>query len=274
MITLFYNQPRLSPTEGGLWRLDEAWAIRLPLSGRVLEIAAGFCTDGASIPRLLWTLVGHPFDPLLLAPALAHDALYEARLVSRSEADAQFRALLRLNDDTAMNAQLCWLGVRIGGWWPWVRYSARSIVQARELCRLSPATCTVLRLATDPDHAAKGGCQAGLAWKAGSSRTERFDYGWENLPDSMQRKVMEAIRGHVAADPRCHWCGTENRNLLTAHHVIPVAVDPARALDGSNLLTLCHACHFVVGHYGNWRTFNQGIQSATHNFGRTTPNNI
>jgi len=42
------------------------------------RIPAPYDTNGASIPRLLWTVGGiTPYDPALIAPALSHDFLFE-----------------------------------------------------------------------------------------------------------------------------------------------------------------------------------------------------
>ena len=62
-----------------------------------LEIPIGFETDGASIPRFLWTLCGHPMQKPRLYAALVHDWLYEEGSKdgwTRREADMAYRAML------------------------------------------------------------------------------------------------------------------------------------------------------------------------------------
>lgn len=42
-----------------------------------LYIPAGSLTDGASIPPVFWSLLGHPFSPPFIAYAIAHDYMYQ-----------------------------------------------------------------------------------------------------------------------------------------------------------------------------------------------------
>jgi len=118
------KQPKMSPVPGTeLCVVDEVYSIVLPVSGKTLTIQAGFTTDGASIPRCLWSLVGAPFDPNYMAPALCHDALYEAELLTRDECDQEFKCLLDLNGPIAMDkAETFYKAVHYFGWittWAW-----------------------------------------------------------------------------------------------------------------------------------------------------------
>lgn len=205
-------------------------------------------TDGASIPRLLWPIVGHPFDPVRMAPALAHDALYAAELMPRAGADEEFFELLLKNDDTTPDAAVCWAGVRAGGWWSWVfQHSKKSVEQARQFCALDmpPALCGGPR----PPGAGASAVQR----PAATSST----YGWSILDGAQNAAAMRAVSAHVAANPQCNWCGNARIAELTAHHIIPVHTDPDLAADDTNLVTLCaHSCHLTVGHLNNWHRAN------------------
>ena len=44
---------------------------RYELVARYHEVPAGFVTDGASIPRLLWRVLGHPFEADTIGAAKA-----------------------------------------------------------------------------------------------------------------------------------------------------------------------------------------------------------
>jgi hypothetical protein len=44
------------------------------IDGRIYEAPEGMPTDGASIPRFFWRIVGHPMDPQFLPAATWHDA--------------------------------------------------------------------------------------------------------------------------------------------------------------------------------------------------------
>lgn len=127
-------QPDLAPVpDTELWELQADWYIDLPVSGKRLLIRKGFRTDGASIPRFLWPVVGSPFDPNYIAPALAHDALYEAELLDRPECDAEFRELLNKNGDHAADkASTFYRAVRCCGWKTWYfDHTSATILAAR-----------------------------------------------------------------------------------------------------------------------------------------------
>jgi hypothetical protein len=82
--------------------------------------SGGFRTDGASIPRMLWALLGSPFDPRLVEAATYHDAAYRVGM-HRGDADELFRLLLLANGVTPARARLLWFGVRVFGWRYWRR---------------------------------------------------------------------------------------------------------------------------------------------------------
>lgn len=42
---------------------------------RQLTIPKGYMTDGASIPRAVWTLIGSPYEPEFITAAIVHDKM-------------------------------------------------------------------------------------------------------------------------------------------------------------------------------------------------------
>jgi hypothetical protein len=88
-----------------------------PLAQRctvMFEVPAGFDTDFASIPRLFWTLVGHPAGRYAQA-AVLHDWLYRTAPVPRKEADRIFREAMAVLGVPAWQRWAMWAGVRVGG---------------------------------------------------------------------------------------------------------------------------------------------------------------
>lgn len=76
----------------------EPWTIYRVDDFYDIEIPAGATTDGASIPRLLWRVCGHPLQAPRVYAAVAHDWIYRNawRLgFTRREADRIYRALER-----------------------------------------------------------------------------------------------------------------------------------------------------------------------------------
>ena len=74
------------------------WSIDIEVAGRRARITVrkGFIFDGASIPRALWRLCGHPMEVPRVAAALAHDWLYAAHVTDRETADKIFREVCRM----------------------------------------------------------------------------------------------------------------------------------------------------------------------------------
>lgn len=75
--------------------LMEDWLVAV--GGWLFTVPAGTKTDGASIPRALWRLCGHPLQAPRVYAALVHDYLYGGggpSCVTRADADAIYRELL------------------------------------------------------------------------------------------------------------------------------------------------------------------------------------
>lgn len=68
------------------WTLVVEWAVTI--DGKELVIPAGTTTDGASIPRILWRVCGHPMQSPRIYAALVHDYLYSIG----GDDDARLRA--------------------------------------------------------------------------------------------------------------------------------------------------------------------------------------
>lgn len=106
-----------SPKTGAIYALACDYVFRA--IGRIFVVPAGFEFDGASIPPLLWPVIGSPFDPAFMQPALLHDWLYSSHLVTRREADVAFREQLVVNGVTDFRADLMFRAVRLAGWAAW-----------------------------------------------------------------------------------------------------------------------------------------------------------
>jgi hypothetical protein len=118
----------------GEFILTERWHCEL--SGCILEIDAGFASDGASIPKWLQSGLSPRYEAATFPAALAHDALYMAELIKRKAADFEFYRLLKLLGVPAWKAEAYYWAVRIAGWWIWKRHTIESVRKARTLCRL------------------------------------------------------------------------------------------------------------------------------------------
>lgn len=119
MVVSYDFLPKCEPVPGSNNKcmLHEDWYFTI--DGKRFWIMAGYVFDGASIPRIFWTLVGSPFQPNFWAAALAHDWLYLTHLESRSVADEVIYQLLLKSEVSRAKSRLIWLSVRSGAWWAW-----------------------------------------------------------------------------------------------------------------------------------------------------------
>lgn len=78
------------------------------------SVPAGFVTDFASIPRLLWSIIGHPAGRYAQA-AVLHDWLYATTAVSRAEADRIFGEAMQVLGVPSWQRWIMWCGVRLAG---------------------------------------------------------------------------------------------------------------------------------------------------------------
>jgi 5-methylcytosine-specific restriction endonuclease McrA len=73
---------------------------------------------------------------------------------------------------------------------------------------------------------------------------------------SAQWKALR--KSFLKKNPQCASCG--KKKDLQVHHVIPFYLDATLELLESNLITLCRACHFFVGHLRYWKAFNPEVK--------------
>lgn len=99
----------------------EYFQIYLPEFG-TLEVPSGFRTDGASIPRFFWTLIGGPFGPYVDA-AVVHDYFYATPDYdyTREEVDWMFYRIMQDIGISNVRAKLMYWAVRVGGRFGWNR---------------------------------------------------------------------------------------------------------------------------------------------------------
>ncbi len=89
-----------------------------------ITVPAGTITDGASIPRLLWRLCGHPLEVPRVYAAIVHDYLYGGggpAGMMRKEADKIYRDLLKRYGFGAFKAGVEYHALRLFGASHWVK---------------------------------------------------------------------------------------------------------------------------------------------------------
>lgn len=109
------------------WRLEQPLVYEVGAlgSGRVVAVPAGFVTDGASVPRLLWAIL--PAWGRYSRAAVVHDYLCilieqgarHREAPNRAIADAIFREAMAVCGVGVVTRWTLWLGARLGAIWPW-----------------------------------------------------------------------------------------------------------------------------------------------------------
>lgn len=130
-------EPILQPVSDSVWQVAVDYVCPSPV-GKV-HIRAGFCTDGASVPRACWWWEG-PMEGDTLPAAVVHDALYAAHWTTRAEADGCLYSLLRGNGVSTLKAWAMHAAVRLFGGSAWAAATAATIDAARQLVTIERVT--------------------------------------------------------------------------------------------------------------------------------------
>ena len=116
------KMPDVRVVQGSTMILLADWHVEgmLP-DGRVLylDVKAGFVFDGASIPRALWRVCGHPLEAPRIAAALAHDWIYASKCVPRVDADLIYRTICAWVGIPAFCRNVEHAALRLCGWVAW-----------------------------------------------------------------------------------------------------------------------------------------------------------
>jgi hypothetical protein len=138
-----FVQPDVRPVTDQAYRLQTNYCycwVKNGVQNRIL-VPPGFTYDGASVPRIAWTVSGILPDGLIRAAALVHDWIYgfAGRLPEgshqyktddtewsnvvgrwkRREADRLFGRMMREAEVPRSKRRLAYLAVRAFGWFAW-----------------------------------------------------------------------------------------------------------------------------------------------------------
>jgi hypothetical protein len=136
---VFPERPAVRPLKGADYVLDQNFYFPATVGewDVVVHVLPGFRSDGASIPRFFWRLLGSPYDPDIIVEAIAHDALYRGEIVPRKDADAAFLRLMEEYGVRKRRRRAIWIGVRLFGWLTWLRHTPESVAEARRHIQLA-----------------------------------------------------------------------------------------------------------------------------------------
>ena len=114
---IHFKPPTYSPVFGEK-KIRLTFKFVVWILGFRITVPAGFISDGASIPKYLWSLVGSPFDPMFIVAALVHDYLYDIGF-NRKTADLIFKMLLIHCKVKKSRARVMYRAVRMFGGGAW-----------------------------------------------------------------------------------------------------------------------------------------------------------
>ena len=136
LMTIKY--PKIQEINNREYRVIRNYKAVLP-NDDVIRVNAGFVYDGASIPRLFWSLIGSPFTGTHTRAAFIHDALYAAQSYDRKICDWIFLQVLQEHGCSWIKRNILWLAVRIFGGFVWKKHTEESISKAKKLVAVSPS---------------------------------------------------------------------------------------------------------------------------------------
>ncbi len=103
--------------DAGMQGSSRLWRLVKPLKyigSKIIEVPIGFVTDGASVPKIFWSI----FDPTgpYLKAAVIHDYLYNTKMFSRKMCDDLFLEAMKASGVGFFTRQTIYRAVRLGGW--------------------------------------------------------------------------------------------------------------------------------------------------------------
>jgi hypothetical protein len=125
----FINQPEVEYLSGGTRVRLLKDLVYMDPTPRIWRAPKGLVSDGASIPRLLWPVVGSPLSGPYVGAALLHDARYRLGDCSKEEADLMLWDAALCGGTSEMDAEAIAEGVAFGGHSAWAKNERK-----REAC--------------------------------------------------------------------------------------------------------------------------------------------
>ena len=109
-------------------------------AGRRWEAPKGAITNGASIPRTLWSSLGSPYTGNYRRASIIHDIAIRTPFHSRVDADTMFYFACMAGGCMLIEAKLLYAGVRVGSW------ASHTRDLAVDLLSMTPAASPAPRL--------------------------------------------------------------------------------------------------------------------------------
>lgn len=114
-----FNNPLVAINRDDTRTIMADWTATI--GGVRVTVPMGFTTDGASIPRFLWRICGHPFEAPRIYAAIRHDWHYSGGdpSVDRKAADMIYRSDLLALGVSRYKVTIEYYALRLCGWSHW-----------------------------------------------------------------------------------------------------------------------------------------------------------
>jgi hypothetical protein len=106
--------------------------------GRRWNAPKGSITNGASIPRTLWSSIGSPFTGNYRRASIIHDIALRTHSILRDDTDTMFYFACLAGGCMLMESKLLYAGVRVGTWASVTRGFALDIVSFASMSPAAP----------------------------------------------------------------------------------------------------------------------------------------
>lgn len=87
----------------------------------VVKVKTGMSTDGASIPRFLWAIIGSPYVGKYRKSAILHDGLYRSQKLSKLDSDILFLDMMKSQNVNIIKRYIIFLGVIMFGYYSYYK---------------------------------------------------------------------------------------------------------------------------------------------------------
>lgn len=115
---------------------DFLFEVKINSINYKILIKKGLTFDGASIPRIAWRVIGHPFSMPLLVSALPHDGIYVSELFPQKDCDWIFLCLMQKVGINWVKRNTIYSAVRLFGWSVWRKHTKSSIKHGKEFVEI------------------------------------------------------------------------------------------------------------------------------------------
>jgi hypothetical protein len=125
--------------------------------GAIWDAPAGSVTDGASIPRYLWSLIGGPFEGRYRNASILHDVAYEKHNRPWQDCDRMFYNAIRCSGVSAVEAKTMYYALyKFGHHWKFpikrakpVKYQGELVARGEQIPRAIPVNPVLINQAHD-----------------------------------------------------------------------------------------------------------------------------